>query len=368
MMGAYDLREHTRDSHAAESAARQGELEETEIDLLNQRRRSQLSSFLAARAAKQPVGTTPAMIAAEVENADGGLTAAAAAGSMAKCQQILADKPDAHRTWGPDGQAPLCAAAARGHADVVKLLLGARADPALPSRAWPQPRALHAAALQEHGKICMALLTARADPVACDSHGVTPVDYASCSEAVWPHFAALGCARASKEELIAKGVIRKASAALEKELLLGPLGSDLGHGGGAAVAPPVASEVDVPAVPGLVKEFSRPGSAYVVTKRLPPRPGSAVVPQAAATAASLDLGPAGFGLEDLSVGRLTPSGPKSVARTPRGPAGSQTPRGGSGTPGGARTPRVPSRPIDILGGEAKPKRTEGRGALSSLGI
>ena len=38
--------------------------------------------------------------------------------------------------------------------------------------------------------------------------GITPCDYASVSEAVWPLFAAKGCERQGKSELIQKGVLR----------------------------------------------------------------------------------------------------------------------------------------------------------------
>lgn len=181
---------------------------------------------------------------------DGGLSAAAAVGDAEACRRILQRGLTDPSTCGPDGTSPLTAAALWGHCDVLQLLLSAQADPSQCNRKNKET-ALHCAALQEHGKACMLLLQAGADPSALDNRGATPCDFAACSEAVWPHFAAVGCCRPSKSDLIARGVIRRASSALEMEL-------------GAAPG-------------GVVPEFSRPGSAYVVSALHPPRPGSAVV-------------------------------------------------------------------------------------------
>ncbi|CAK0818753.1 unnamed protein product, partial [Prorocentrum cordatum] len=68
--------------------------------------------------------------------------------------------------------------------------------------------------------VCMTLLEFKANPLELDTEGVTPVHYASCSEACWPVFAAAGCERVSKPELVSKGVLRKASSALEAQLAL----------------------------------------------------------------------------------------------------------------------------------------------------
>jgi len=103
----------------------------------------------------------------------------------------------------------------------------------------------------------MLLLDFKASPQERDVEGVTPCDYASVSEAVWPLFAARGCERVAKAGLVEKGVLRKASSTLELELEAGA-GAAAGSGGR-----------------GLVPEYSRPGSAYVVTREYPPRPGSA---------------------------------------------------------------------------------------------
>lgn len=185
---------------------------------------------------------------------DGGLTAAAASGDVDSCRRILERGLTGSCAYGPDGTTPLAAAALWGQTEVLRLLLSCAADPSQPNRknsATP----LHCAALQEHGKVCMLLLEARADPRSLDNRGAAPCDFAACSEAVWPLFAAAGCERPTKEDLVARGVIRRASPALEMEL-----GREEGEHG----------------VSGVVPEFSRPGSAYVVSALHPPRPGSAM--------------------------------------------------------------------------------------------
>mmetsp|Transcript_68453 Transcript_68453/g.164370 ORF Transcript_68453/g.164370 Transcript_68453/m.164370 type:complete len:299 (+) Transcript_68453:81-977(+) len=188
--------------------------------------------------------------------ADGGLAAAAAAGDAAACQEILSRGLTGPNAYGPDGTSPLFAASLWGHAEVVKVLLGARADPCQANRSRAGPSPLHAAALQEHGKVCMMLLGAKADPNTCDGSNISAADYASCSEAVWPQFAAVGCVRVPKEELVERGVIRRVSEALEEEL---------------RTAPPKKAPLA-----GVLPEYSRPGSAYVFSGQHPPRPGSAM--------------------------------------------------------------------------------------------
>lgn len=200
---------------------------------------------------------------------DNGLAQAAACGRVEECQRLLARTDPS--IWGPDGTTPLCAAALWGHADVVRLLIEAQADPSQVNRGGLRPTALHAAALQENGKICMMLLNAGADPQAKDGGGVAPIDYAACSEAVWPQFAAFGCSRPAKEDLVNKGVIRKASPALELELE--GLAADANAGFPAAAA---ERGDGGPGNTGLIQEFTRPGSAYVMTEKHPPRPGSAI--------------------------------------------------------------------------------------------
>lgn len=184
------------------------------------------------------------------------LTSFVAHGDGRGVRRVIEADPGAVNELGLDGTSPLCAAALWGHIDILRLLLESMASPCLRNENGPRWTPLHAAALQEEGKACMLLLDYNANPQERDVEGVTPCDYASVSEAVWPLFAARGCERVPKTILVEKGVLRKASTALELEL----------QGGSQ----------ECEGRRGLVPEYSRPGSAYVVTREYPPRPGSAV--------------------------------------------------------------------------------------------
>ncbi|KAJ7365212.1 hypothetical protein OS493_007864 [Desmophyllum pertusum] len=128
-----------------------------------------------------------------------------------------------------------------GFHDVVKTLLDKGADVNAQNKGtlWTP---LHAATFQEHGKIVMLLLGRNAQPELLDSEGRSAKDFASASDKVWPHFAALNCPRTSKQELIEKGIIKK----LEDPSRVGSAGRP-GSGPKARMA-----------------AFSRPGSAYVL--------------------------------------------------------------------------------------------------------
>eukprot|EP00927_Polykrikos_kofoidii_P059697 TRINITY_DN54838_c0_g1_i1.p1 TRINITY_DN54838_c0_g1~~TRINITY_DN54838_c0_g1_i1.p1 ORF type:complete len:246 (+),score=46.32 TRINITY_DN54838_c0_g1_i1:91-828(+) len=179
----------------------------------------------------------------------------AASGDEKGVQRVLASDPGAVNELGIDGTSPICAAALWGHAGILRLLLDAMASPDLRNESGPRWTALHAAALQEEGKACMLLLNFKANPHERDIEGVAPVDYASVSEAVWPLFGARGCQRVSKGDLVEKGVLRRASSALEQQL------EAEAKGGQASRR-------------GIISEYSRPGSSYVVSREFPPRPGS----------------------------------------------------------------------------------------------
>jgi len=183
----------------------------------------------------------------------------AATGDERGVRRVIAADPGSVNEPGVDGTTPLCAAALWGYTQIVTTLLEAMAAPDLRNESGPRWTALHAASLQEHGKVCMLLLNAKANPVEKDAEGVSPCDYASCSEAVWPIFSSRGCARVPKPNLVEKGVIRKASSALETELQ-------------AAAEGGVGQR-------GIIPEYSRPGSSYVVTREHPPRPGSSAYRQ-----------------------------------------------------------------------------------------
>lgn len=173
-----------------------------------------------------------------------------AAGNEAGVRRVIERDPGAVNEPGLDGTSPLCAAAMWDNISMLRLLLEAMASPNVRNENGPKWTPLHAATLQENGRACMILLEFKAQPQLRDAEGVTACDYASCSEGVWPLFAERGCERMGKGTLIEKGVLRKASTSLEQQLQ----GRDTGR--------------------GLVAEYSRPGSAYVVSREFPARPGS----------------------------------------------------------------------------------------------
>mmetsp|Transcript_50177 Transcript_50177/g.92690 ORF Transcript_50177/g.92690 Transcript_50177/m.92690 type:complete len:244 (-) Transcript_50177:98-829(-) len=189
------------------------------------------------------------------------LAAFAAMGDIRGAQRVIKADPGAVNEPGFDGTTPLCAAALWGHMDVLRLLLDSKASPGARNESGPGWTALHAAALQEHGKACMLLLERNANPAAKDSVGISACDYASCSEGVWPLFAAQGCTRVEKADLVKKGVLRRASPELEQQLQAEATAA----GGGDAQRR------------GIIDKYSRPGSAYVVSHEFPPRPGSSAV-------------------------------------------------------------------------------------------
>merc|ERR1719203_441442 len=178
------------------------------------------------------------------------LTNFVASGDEAGVRRVISRDPGAVNELGMDGTSPLCAAAMWGNDSILRLLLQAMASPNVRNETGPRWTPLHAAALQEHGKSCMLLLEFKANPQERDAEDVTPCDYAACSEAVWSFFAERNCERPPKAVLIEKGVLRRASNTLESELQ-----AEQGRR-------------------GLVSEYSRPGSAYVVSREFPARPGS----------------------------------------------------------------------------------------------
>ncbi|XP_078321625.1 uncharacterized protein LOC111111657 isoform X1 [Crassostrea virginica] len=95
-----------------------------------------------------------------------------------------------------------------GMKDIVQQLLSRGVDVNFQNKGthWTP---LHAATFQEHGPVVMVLLEQGADPGRPDSEGRTPKDFASASDKIWPHFAALGLSRTPRWELVEKSVIKK---------------------------------------------------------------------------------------------------------------------------------------------------------------
>lgn len=231
-----------------------------EIDRLNQEWRKRRDEY---RAADVTSGQSPEVAdphqATAASSCDSRLTVAAAVGDVGKCEQLLSEERIQPNSWDDDGLTPLCVAACHGHSEIVDLLLQAGADAGLPNHNYAGSTSLHAAAQHEQGKVCMALLAARADPWVLDKQGITPRDFASCSDAIWPLFAGAGCLKTAKEELVAKGVIRRAHPGMDSELMQGA-----GQGSNR-----------------ILHQFSRPGSAYLRSTLHRPRPSAGVLPRLA---------------------------------------------------------------------------------------
>lgn len=322
------------------------EWREKRDSLRNAKKDSSEHELLATGAATAATASAPAPERKELRPSetanDNGLSEAAATGRLDDCQRILTyTRPN---VWGLDGTTPLFAAALWDQPDIVRLLLSAAADPGQQNRSGRRPTALHAASLQENGKICMMLLGAKADPHSKDDVSVAPIDYASCSEAVWPHFAGTGCTRISKEDLVVKGVIRKASTNLEQELQA--LDSD------RASTVATATACSTPCTTGIISEFSRPGSAYVLTSKHPPRPGSAATGNRPGSRSG------------SRNGRRPSNSPIDILA--EGDEGAET-RTGSGAPPSSRTRSgyaggIPALPPSASGNAAAP------GSMRSLGL
>lgn len=138
--------------------------------------------------------------------------------------------------YSNDGMTPLAVAAFWGYADIAEFLLeiGANINLCNKGTQWTP---LHCAAFQGHGKVIMKLMDHNPDLTLKDNQGRTSVDFASALDSIWPFFAAAGCRRTMKSELIRMDIVKKVSQD-DPSLAVIPR-SDLAH-------------------------FSRPGSAYVM--------------------------------------------------------------------------------------------------------
>lgn len=104
------------------------------------------------------------------------ITVAAALGDEERVRELLASDPDLANDQEPGGKRPLSAAAERNHADIVKHLLDAGADPNLDEGPnCPRGFALWAAAHHGHFEVAKMLLDAGADPNADVESSGTPV-------------------------------------------------------------------------------------------------------------------------------------------------------------------------------------------------
>ncbi|MDE0224975.1 MAG: ankyrin repeat domain-containing protein [Gammaproteobacteria bacterium] len=104
------------------------------------------------------------------------ITVAAALGDEERVRELLASDSDLANDQEPGGKRPLSAAAERNHADIVKHLLDAGADPNLDEGPnCPRGFALWAAAHHGHLEVAKMLLDAGADPNADVESSGTPV-------------------------------------------------------------------------------------------------------------------------------------------------------------------------------------------------
>ncbi|KAL3832301.1 hypothetical protein ACJMK2_023955 [Sinanodonta woodiana] len=113
-------------------------------------------------------------------------------------------------------QSQLYIASFWGMKDMVQMLLHKGADPNHQNKGtkWTP---LHAATFQEHGPVIMALLEHGAKPDMPDAERRTPIDFASASDKIWPHFAILRFSRTSRAELVDKKIIRPGSNQFSKQ-------------------------------------------------------------------------------------------------------------------------------------------------------
>ncbi|XP_071508598.1 uncharacterized protein [Diadema antillarum] len=167
-------------------------------------------------------------------------------------ERFLSESVEVKGETGEVLQSQLYIAAFWGFHDVIKGLLEGGADINFQNKntLWTP---LHAAAFQEHGKVVMLLLQEGAQPELPDRDGRTATDFASASNKIWAHFAALGCPRTSKQDLISKGIIKKVSTGGSRP----SSGSRPGSGSRPDSGTRVMSGI-------RMASYSRPESAYAI--------------------------------------------------------------------------------------------------------
>ncbi|KAL3881186.1 hypothetical protein ACJMK2_027643 [Sinanodonta woodiana] len=132
---------------------------------------------------------------------------AAANGDLSEVKTLIRSGADVNEK-SKDGMTPLAIAAFWGYAEVVELLLKCQANVNIANRGtmWTP---LHCAAFQGHGKVVMKLMEYQPDLMLKDCQGRTAVDFASALDAIWPIFAAAGCHRTPKSELLRMDIVKK---------------------------------------------------------------------------------------------------------------------------------------------------------------
>ncbi|XP_005108004.1 delta-latroinsectotoxin-Lt1a [Aplysia californica] len=159
------------------------------------------------------------------------VASAVGAGDYTTVKRLLESGADANKK-SRDGMTPLAVAAFWGYDHLVDLLIekGADINACNSGTLWT---ALHCAAFQGHGKVIMTLMDRQPDLYKVDTQGRSAVDFASAHDSIWAFFAAAGCKRTPKADLVRMDIVKKVSK-------------------------------DDPSIPSRdVLEFSRPGSAYI---------------------------------------------------------------------------------------------------------
>jgi len=118
-------------------------------------------------------------------------------------------------SYSPEGFRPICIAAFWAYNNIVQLLLdrGANINACNRGTNWT---GLHCATFQGHGKVVMTLMNHNPDLTIRDNFGRSAVDFASALDAIWPFFAAAGCKRTPKAELIRMDIVKKVETADDK--------------------------------------------------------------------------------------------------------------------------------------------------------
>ncbi|BFZ25205.1 hypothetical protein BsWGS_28244 [Bradybaena similaris] len=130
-------------------------------------------------------------------------------GDFSTVKLLLESGVDAN-TRTRDGMTPLAVSAFWGYDTIVQLLLqyGADINAANCGTLWTP---LHCAAFQGHGKVIMILMEHGPELSKKEIQGRTAADFASAHDSIWPFFAAEGCKRTPRSELIKMNIVQQGS-------------------------------------------------------------------------------------------------------------------------------------------------------------
>ncbi|CAH1800241.1 unnamed protein product, partial [Owenia fusiformis] len=135
------------------------------------------------------------------------LSLAAANGDITLLRRLLEKGCDPNKK-SADGMSPLAIAAFWGYAEIAQVLLedGADVNATNGGTLWTP---LHCAAFQGHGKVIMRLMEKQPNLTLRDNNERTAADFASALDSIWSFFAAAGCERTPKADLIKLNIVQK---------------------------------------------------------------------------------------------------------------------------------------------------------------